>query len=181
MPFMAVTEPPGDFDYLWEALGDTDDVGGTRTDFEFDDDDFGFDDGYGIDRHPHKPLVPWYRTTAAMVAIGAIGSAAVAILVSAVLLMSRDSGEPASTVESTTATPTTTAPSAAPETTPPPVAAVPPNPTESPSPAPSPAGAPPVVVEPRQTEPARPPEIGVTRTPLTRHPISVRPQPVPRF
>ena len=33
MPFMAVTEPPSDFDYLWEALGDTEDnVGATGAD-----------------------------------------------------------------------------------------------------------------------------------------------------
>ncbi len=144
MPFMAVTEPPGDFDYLWEALGDTDDNVG------FDDDyDVGFDDDYSVDRYRRQPPVPWYRTTAAMVAIGAIGIAGIAILVSVVLLMSRDSGGPANTVETTA----TTTPSAAPETTPPTVATVPPSPTDSPSPTESTASAPPVIVEPG--EPSR--------------------------
>ena len=172
MPFMAVTEPPGDFDYLLGALGDTDDNVG------FDDDyDVGFDDDYSVDRYRRQPQVLWYRTTGAMVAIGAISIAGIAILVSVVLLMSRDSGGPANNVETTT---TSTPSSAAPETTPP-TAAVPPSPTGSPSPTESTASAPPVIVEPRRSEPTKPPQIGVTRTPLTRYPISVRPPNVPHF
>lgn len=178
MLFMAVTEPPGDFDYLWEALGDTDDdVGGTGADPGFDDDDFGFDDDYRVDRYRQQPPLPWYRTTVAMAAIGAIGIAGITLLVSAVLLLSRDSRGPANTVETTA----TTTPSAAPETTPPTIANVPPSPIESPSPTESAASAPQVIVEPRRTEPTKPPEIGVTRTPVTRYPISVRPPNVPHF
>lgn len=160
---MAVTEPPGDFDYLWEALGDTDNVGS--------------DDDYRGDRYRRQPPVPWYRTTAAMVAIGAIGIAGIAMLVSVVLLISRNSRGPANTVETTAITP----PSAAPETTPPAVAIVPPSPTDSPSPTESTDSAPPVSVGPRRTEPTKRPEIGVTRTPVTRYPISVSPAPFPRL
>jgi cytoskeletal protein RodZ len=181
MQFMAVTEPPGDFDYLWEALGDTDDVGRTGTDRGLDDDDFGFDDGYRDDRYDRERPRPWYRTTAAVVAIGAIGIAGVAILVSAVLLMSRNSGGPVNPAETTTPTASTPS-SAVPATTPPPVEVVPPSPTDSPSPtASSTASAPPVVEAPRRTEPTKSPEIGVTRTPVTRYPISVSPPVVPHF
>ena len=82
---MAVTEPSGDFDYLWEDLGDLDE------DYDF--------------RVPSPPPPPpWYRTPAALVAMGAIGIAVVAILVSAVLLMSRNSRGPSVNVETTIAT-----------------------------------------------------------------------------
>ena len=155
---MAVSEPPGDFDYLWEDLGDT-------------EDDFGFDD---FDVEPYKPPPPpWYRSNTAMVAIGAIALAVIAILVSAVLLVSRDSRGPAPVVER----PVATTPSSAAPTTPPMIASVPPSAPETPTPTET-ASAPVVVVAPTQApRPTDPPEIGVTRTPVTRSQISVSPQP----
>ena len=168
---MAKAKPPGEFDYLLDELDDPDE------DFTFDD--FGFDPC-------RPPPVPWYRTTAAIVAIGAIGLAVIAILVSTVLLVSRNSRGQTNDVETTIAT----TPSSAPATTPPMIATVPPPPpaetprptdAESPSPAEPTASAPVVVAPPRHSEPTKPPEIGVTRTPVTRQPISVRPPPVPHF
>ena len=157
---MAVTEPSGDFDYLWEDLGDLDE------DYDF--------------RVPSPPPAPpWYRTPAALVAMGAIGIAVVAILVSAVLLMSRNSRGPSVDVETTIATTRQPPPTTAPPMT----ATVPPGPTEAPPPS-EPTASVPVAVEPprqQQPEPTKPPEIGVTRTPVTRSPISVRPNPRPAF
>jgi len=201
---MAVTEPPGKFDYLLEGLGDTDEDLDNFENLGYDeepvDEDLGFDDDFEdddvedddfefvVDSYPAPP-VPWYRTTAALLAIGAMGLAGIAILVSAVLLVSRNSRGPAPSLEPTTAITTTATATSAPATseaaeTPPPATEAPPSaPTGSPvpaSPAEPPASAPTVVV-PRQTEPARPPQIGVTRTNITRLPYSVKPPPVPHF
>jgi hypothetical protein len=167
---VAVSEPPGDFDYLWEDLGETDeDFGYDGEDFGYGGEDFGYD---GYDADPYEPPpVPWYRTTGALLAIGAIGIALVAILVSAVLLVSRNSRGPASEVETTVA-PT---PSSAPVTTPPMIATVPPSPP--PTPTETTTQAPVVVAPPRQSEPTKPPEVTVVPTPVTRSPISVRPEP----
>ncbi len=169
---MAVTEPPGDFDYQWEDLGDPDEA------LEFEE--------FDVRPHPAPPA-RWYRTPAAVMAIGAIAIGVVAILVSAALLVSRHSDGPATRVEITTATTPRPSPTA---TTPPMISAVPPSPTETPAPneptasAPSeptadaPVGAPVVVTPPpHQPVASKPPEIGVTRSPVTRSPISVRPQP----
>jgi hypothetical protein len=162
---VAVSEPPGDFDYLWEDLGEADEDVGY-------DDDLGYDgyDGYDVDPY-EPPPVPWYRTTGALLAIVAIGIALVAILVSAVLLVSRHSRGPAREVETTIA-PT---PSSTPVTTPPMVATVPPSPPASSA---ETTQAPVVVAPPRQSEPTKPPDITVVvPTPVTRSPISVRPEP----
>jgi hypothetical protein len=163
---MALAEPPGDFDYLLKVVDET------HGDIGPDDDDFDLD--------PYQPPPPWYRTTAAMVTIGAMGVAVVAILVSAVLLVSRHSRGTTNNVE----TPIATTPSSAPATTPPKAATVPPSPPESPSPSAS-TVSPPVVAEPpsqsQPPEPTRPPQIGVTRVPVTRQPISVRPVPRQAF
>lgn len=141
------------------------------------------DDVFGRFGAPSSPQ-PWYRTSAAVLAMVAIGIAVVAIIVSAVLLMSRgsraqvrDTDEPAIVTTPSTAPPTTLSPTAtvAPSPTAPP-------PSEPPVSAP-PASAPVAVEPPRQQPPppAKPPEIGVTRTPVTRSPISVRPAPRPAY
>jgi hypothetical protein len=158
---VAVTEPPGDFDYLWEDLGDTDD-------FEFDD----------YDVEPYKPPpAPWYRTTVALLAICAIGGAVIAIVVSAVLLFSRTSRGPTHDTDPTAPATPSSAPA---KTRPPMIATVPaPPPTESlPSESPSesePTASAPIVVAPPPTHeatPTAPPRINVTRAPM-----SVSPEP----
>jgi hypothetical protein len=170
---VAVSEPPGDFDYLWEDLGEADE------DFGYDDEDFGNDeydeydgyDGYDVDPYEVAPA-PWYRTRGALLAIGAIGIALVAILVSAVLLVSRHSRGPARTVETTIA-PT---PSSVSVTTPPMIATVPPSPP--PSSTETTTQAPVVVAPPQRTsQPPKPTDVTVIPTPVTRSPISVRPEP----
>jgi hypothetical protein len=150
-------DPPGRFDYLWEDLSEP-------------DEDIGYY-GHGLDSLADEP-VRWYRTTSAMLAMAAIAVAVIAILVSAVLLMSRQSGRPGDTtqpsVTPTTATTTATAPSTS-ASAPPPA-----------SPAPSPSGTASVLIAPpappRRPTPAKPPQINVTRKPL-----SVQPSPQPGF
>jgi hypothetical protein len=162
---MAATEPPGDFDYLWEDLGEAEENAG------FDD----YDDPPSPFR-AHRPTPgPWYRATPAMLAMGAIAVAVVAIIVAAVLLVSRDARgrskvEPTIAIPSSSSSPTTT--SAIVATPPPSPPPPPPSPTEA-------IAVAPVPVTPREQAPAKPPEIGVTRTPVTRSPISVRPEPRP--
>lgn len=133
-------------------------------------------DAFNASTWHFKPApLPWYRTQGAVTAIVAVTVAVVALVVSIVLLAFRGASvsdeAPAS---ATSSVPTTATSSATPETTsavaPPP----PPPPPETSAPPPAP---PPVYNrprgEPRQT---KEPEIGVTRTPVTRSPISVRPQ-----
>lgn len=158
---VAVTEPPGDFDYLWDDLGDP-------------DDDYGFDD---YDDDPYDPPVrhaPWYRTTGALLAICAIAGAVVAILVSAILLMSRNSHGPTQVVIPSPAPTRSSAPAPAPST----VATVPPSASESPSPSATPSA--PVIVTPTHG-PSTPSTLGGTSTPVTRSPLSVHPEPHPAF
>ena len=151
---------------------------------------------------------PWYRTKQAMTALIAAAAAMVAIVVSGVLLVFRAPGNTDDSTTSVTPTaPTSAAPAerstdershrraqhrqrsaiAAPSTTlapplpplspPPPLPPPPPPPAEnsasSVNTAPD-AGYP--RVRPRES---KEPEIGVTRTPATRSPISVAPQPRP--
>jgi hypothetical protein len=116
---------------------------------------------------------PWYRTKQALTAIIAASVAVAAIVVSGVLLVFRG---PANTVDEVTSSVTPTAPTSAPV----PVAtSAEPGP---PLPPPPPDTASPVNTAPRynptyQPRPTKAPEIGVTRTPVTRLPISVAPQP----
>jgi hypothetical protein len=165
---VAQREPAGDFDYLWEDLSDR----------EFDGDEF-IDDSLGLGPD-ESPPVPWYRTTQAMIAIAAIGCAVIAILVSAVLLVSRQSRGPADTVErpvisTSSANPTSTATTV--------VSSAPPAPETSPSQPPSSTAS--VIVQPPPPPPkptaTNPPQVQVTRTPSTRSPISVQPAPHPAF
>jgi len=121
--------------------------------------------------------VPWYRSRQAMTAIVAASAAVAAIVVSGVLLVFRRSdGTMNDNTSSVTPTaPTSVAPSAefASTEAPPPEPPPPPPPTET--------AASPVNPGPRSNStygppPTKPPEIGVTRTPVTRLPISVAPQ-----
>lgn len=123
-----------------------------------------------------QPEAPWYRSTRAMIAVGAIGAAAVAMLVAAVLLVAGGGG---GADRSGTVTPlpssTTSPPSTTPVTSEPP----PPPPPPPVSPPPS-AGIQNTYVPqyPRQSQGSRP---NVT-TPQTRPPeISVRPTHRPAF
>ncbi|MDT5009708.1 MAG: hypothetical protein QOH57_1325 [Mycobacterium sp.] len=166
---MAVTEPPGDFNYLWDDLGEIDE------DYGFDD----FDNPYDM-RSSTMPArdqtpVPWYRASAAMLAMGAIGVAVVAILVSAVLLVSRESrGAPK--VAPATTVPSSSAPRTIESSV---IATAPPSPPPQ-GPSEVTASAPVAAApHPQPQAPTKPPEIGVTRTPVTRTQISVRPQPRP--
>ncbi|OBI84168.1 hypothetical protein [Mycobacterium sp. E740] len=157
---MAEREAPGDFDYdePTQAAGKPFDA--------FDADTWYFE--------PAPP--PWYRTRTALTMLVAAAVAAVALVVSGVLLVFRAPDEP--TVETATSV-RPTAQSKAPTTrtesvrteAPPPRAPVvtsagpavpPPSATQRPS--------------PPSTRVSRGPQIGVTRTPVTRSPISVAPQ-----
>lgn len=127
------------------------------------------------------PERPWYRKSSATAAFVAIGVAVVAMLVAAVLLVSRDSGESKGPTDATTSTPESTAPSTTPlASSPPPEAPPPPPPPESPPPPEQPGG----TWAPQY--PRNPPQNGGDRpnvtTPQTRPPqISVRPSHRPAF
>jgi hypothetical protein len=133
------------------------------------------------------PPTPWYRTKQALTAIIAATTAIAAIVVSGVLLVFRgsDSVDPVTSSVTPTAPPSVEpvprATSAAPEPPLPPPP--PPPPLPPPPPPPPPETASQVNTAPTNSNPAvgpRPtkePEIGVTRTPVTRAPISVAPQP----
>jgi hypothetical protein len=126
-------------------------------------------DAFNASTWNFKPAPPpWYDSTQAKLAIAAVSLAAVALVVSIVLLLfqgsSGEDSEPSPTT--TTAPTTTTVSSEAPPPPPPP----PPPTSQTPEQAP-------VIVRPRQpTRQSNKPEIGVTRTPVTRSPISVSPQ-----
>ncbi|MCI4673750.1 hypothetical protein [Candidatus Mycolicibacterium alkanivorans] len=129
------------------------------------------------------PERPWYRKHSATVAFAAISVALVAMLVAAVLLVSRNSGESGG---STGTSSSTTAPS-----TTPPTSSPPPQPPPSPPPPPAPPPeSPPASAQPRGTwapqYPHYPRQNGGDRpnvtTPQTRPPqISVRPSHRPAF
>jgi hypothetical protein len=172
-----------------ESLDDLRDV----PDDEFAGYEDGSDDGYEADVDEiegyepeayamgayQPPPEPWYRNPQASVAVGAIALAVVALVVSTVLLVFRPPrDEPSTAVEPAqpSGTPTTTARA-------PTLASPPPSPPIAPPGSPPPPESPtqvsavPVIVNnpPVQREPTKPPEIGVTRTPATRQPISVAP------
>jgi len=116
--------------------------------------------------------VPWYRTGQGLTALIATTVAAIALVVSAVLLVFRGTG---ATVEETTPVtppaPTTTIAPSATTSAPPPPPPPPPPPETSEAPPP-----PAQVIVPRTPRATKEPEIGVTRTPVTRSPLSVAPQ-----
>jgi len=128
------------------------------------------------------PERPWYRKSSATVAFAAIGVAVVAMVVAAVLLISRDSGESGGSTDATTSKPVTSSPSTTPRSSSPP--------TEAPPPPPPPPASPPASAQPRGTwapqYPQNPQRNGGDRpnvtTPQTRPPqISVRPTHRPAF
>jgi hypothetical protein len=123
---------------------------------------------------------PWYRSRQAMTAIVAASAAVAAIVVSGVLLVFRG---PSDTGTDVTSSVTPTAPtSAAPvrvasSEAPPPTVSPPPPPPPAPATVASPVNPAPRYNPTYVPPPAKAPEIGVTRTPVTRLPISVAPQP----
>lgn len=154
--------PRGTFDYAWEDPAPNATAGAN-----------GFDD-FDLGNWSFKPAaIPWYRTRRAVVALIATALAAAAIVVSSVLLLlgDSDSDVPAPT---TPPTPTTAGPPS-----PSLRVGVPPAPPEPPPPPPPPEETQqaPVYRPTHRPSPTKKPEIGVTRTPVTRSPISVAPQP----
>lgn len=118
---------------------------------------------------------PWHRSTQARTLLIASAAALSAIVISVSLLVFR--GTPAGDESSPTSTTAVTTPLATATSTrqPPPP---PPPPPPSPEPEPSAVNEAPVVIRPSvRPRPTKEPEIGVTRTPATRMPISVAPQP----
>jgi hypothetical protein len=202
---VAEREASGDFDYLWDDPADVDGLTSHDVEFEapppedpddlmkgpgddlWDDPDDSFwdnqpevdDDGqfdaFNDSTWSFKPApVPWYRTKQAVTAMVAACAATAAIVVSGVLLAFRsDDG----TVNEMTSSVTPTAPTTA---APPQVATLEPPPPLPPPPPPPTETASPVYQAPRSNlagpRPTKEPEIGVTRTPITRLPISVAPQ-----
>lgn len=173
---MAEREAQGDFDYLFD--GPTDEASkGEQADAEHWD---GFD-AFDTNTWYFEPApTPWYKTRQAVLGLTATAAAASAIVVSGVLLVFSGSG--GSAVEDsrggeprvTPTAPSTPAPTRlATSASPPPPA---------PPPPPPPAEASPIERAPAPTRTRSPsrttkePEIGVTRTPATRSPISVAPQ-----
>jgi hypothetical protein len=200
---VAEREASGDFDYLFEDTADdaglTGEVsepedlgaqfGGPDDDLWDDPDDDFWDrdpesadddfDAFDANTWHFKPApTPWYRTKQAMTALIAAAAAMAAIVVAGVLLVFRTPATPAPT-DDHKATMTPTAPTSAAPATAASSAELPPPPPPPPAEtsASSVNTAPDVNyprVQPRQT---KEPEIGVTRTPATRSPISVAPQP----
>jgi hypothetical protein len=145
-----------------------------------DPDDDRFDAFNANTWHFKAPPTPWYRTRQALIALAAAAAALIALVVSVVLLAFRGPSDTDETPTTDTSSTLTTAAST-PETTsalPPPPPPPPPPPSPPPETSASSIAPPPVYNrprgEPRQT---KQPEIGVTRTPVTRSQISVAPQP----
>ena len=150
-------------DNFWDNQPDVDD----HDDFDaFNDSTWSFT----------SPPAPWYRSRQAMTALVAASAAVAAIVVSGVLLVFRASD---GTVYDNTSSVTPTAPtSAAPVQV---ASSEPPPPEPPPPPPPTETAASPVNPGPGSNStygprPTKQPEIGVTRTPITRLPISVAPQ-----
>jgi hypothetical protein len=182
-------EASGDFDYLWDDPADAD---GLTSDDEvqpaeelgsppkdpgddlWDEPDDSYFDAFDDNTWRFEPAPPpWYRTKQSLTAMLAASAAVAAIVVSGVLLVFRG---PANTVDEVTGSVTPTAPTSA-EPVPVATSAEPP-----PLPPPPPETASQVSTAPTynptyRPRPTKAPEIGVTRTPVTRAPISVAPQP----
>jgi hypothetical protein len=194
---VAEREARGDFDYLFDDPTDpadveevTDDVPAPET---LDDDQWDEPDGNFWDRDAQRAdngqfdafntntwyfrpaPAPWYRTRQAMTALIAAAAAMAAIVVSVVLLVFRapDNSDDATTTVTPTAPTSAPRPTASSEAPPPPPPPPPPPETSAESVSPPPGGN---LPRTRQRE-TKAPEIGVTRTPITRSPISVAPQP----
>jgi hypothetical protein len=204
---VAEREASGDFDYLWDDPADAygltshdqaletqqaekpgvppnepdddqwDEPDDSFWDNQLDPDDPGHFDAFNNDTWSFTPApTPWYRTGQAVTATIAASAAMVAIVVSGVLLVFRG---PVGTVNQVTSSVTPTAPtSAAPvqvaNSQEPPPPAPPPPPSET---AASQVNTAPTYNQTYEPRPTKAPEIGVTRTPITRLPISVAPRP----
>lgn len=192
---MPEKEAEGDFDYLWEKTDGSDGVDvvdqgvgeegvyASEADLDYllatDDpqqhDGFdAFDENTWGESFAPVSRPPWHQSRQARTLLIASGAALSAIVVSVVLLVVKGSpvdDNPVPTHETTAATtPLATASSEPP--------APPPPPPPPPPPAPSAVNDAPAVVQPTvRPKPTKQPEIGVTRTPVTRQPISVAPQP----
>lgn len=176
---MAEREASGDFDYLFDDITDADESD-AADDYEALDviqPEVSFD-AFNAETWYFEPApVPWYRTRQAMSLLVATSVAAAALVVSGVLLAFRGTGAPdVEHVTSETPSAQTSVaprPSSSPSKPPPPP---PPPPPQETSEAPPPP--PPVQTQrPRSpsTRQSRAPEHNVTRTPVTRSPISVAP------
>ena len=161
---MAVQRPGGDFDIAWGDPAPDSAAGGRA---------HGFDD-FDLDNWNFKPAaVPWYRSRRAVLTM-IIAAAAAALVIAGVLLLLRGPSAPQApepTPEPTTTSPSTTSP--APPTSPTLRVGVPPAPPSTEEAEQAPVYRP--TQRPRTSK--KKPEIGVTRTPATRSPISVAPVP----
>jgi hypothetical protein len=198
-------EASGDFDYLWDDPADADgltsddgvlevrpaeelgslpkdpgddlwdDPDDNFWDNQLDSDHDGRFDAFKGSTWSFTPAPPpWYRTKQALTAIIAASAAVAAIVVSSVLLVFRG---PGSTVDEMPSSVTPTAPTSA-ESVPVATSEAPPPPPPPPPETASPEATAPAHSNPTyQPRPTKAPEIGVTRTPVTRLPISVAPQP----
>jgi hypothetical protein len=171
-PAEELESPPKDpGDDLWDEPDDN------FWDNQPDADDFpkdtGHFDAFNDNTWSYKPPpMPWYRTKQALTAIIAASAAVAAIVVSGVLLVFRG---PANTVDEMTSSVTPTAPTSAEPV--PAATSAEPEPPLPPPPTASPVNTAPRYNPTYQPRPTKAPEIGVTRTPVTRLPISVAPQP----
>lgn len=158
-----------DFDYLLPADGSPDRDGSDAFD--------AFDENNWVE--VVSPLsTPWYRSRQATTLLIASATALSAIVVSVVLLLFRGPthGDEPAPVPTTTpvTTPVATGTSEEPPPPPPPEPEPPPPPPAEPS---TMERAPAAVRPSVRPRPTKAPEIGVTRTPETRQPMSVAPQP----
>jgi hypothetical protein len=186
-------EAAGDFDYLRETIDGVDVVDeenayASETDLDYllaedpsrEHDGFDpFDENTWDEDFTPVSTAPWYRSPQSRTLLIASAIALSAIVISVSLLVFRhpSASDESTPLQGTTAV-TTPLATATRERPPPPSPPSPPPPSPPAPPEQSAATQAPAVVRPpvrpRQT---KQPEIGVTRTPVTRQPISVAPQP----
>ncbi len=182
---------PGDFDYLREETDgsegvDVVDEGNAYTsepDLDYllaegepkQHDGFdAFDENTWDEDFTPVSTTTWHRSSQARTLMIVSAAALSAIVVSVVLLVFRSSPAADESVPSESTPPSTTPLATATSEQPP---APPPPPPPPPPPEPSTMNEAPAVVRPTvRPRPTKQPEIGVTRTPVTRLPISVAPQ-----
>ena len=189
---MAEREASGDFDYLREETDGSDgvdvvdeghahaseaDLGYLLAEGEVKEHDGfdAFDENTWDEVFTPVPTEQWHRSSQARTLLIASAAALSAIVISVVLLVFRGSPAADEPVPSESTPPTTTPLATATSEQPPPEP--PPPPPPPPPPEPSTMNEAPAVVRPTvRPRPTKQPEIGVTRTPATRLPISVAPQ-----
>ena len=187
-------EASGDFDYLWEKTDGSDGVDVVRQrldeadgfaseadlDYLLAADDQQHQDGFDAfdektwgESFSAVSRTAWHQSRQARTLLIASGIALSAIVVSVVLLVVKGSPADREPVPAPTTTAVTT-PLATATSEPPP----PPPPPLPPPPEPSAVNEAPAVIQPTvRPRPTKQPEINVTRSPVTRQPISVAPQP----